>query len=87
MKTTDSQRHAKKISIYSAAVERVGFSKLESKLGGVAMNKFELAKDAHKRQQSDTIVADFLADAQQASEKELDIGYDEITVYDALKSF
>lgn len=84
---TDKQRHAKKIAVYVNAVEKVGFRKVEDQIGGVAANKFELAKDAHSRGQSEVIVSEFLSAAQETAEENLGIGCDEIDCYDALKSF
>lgn len=87
MQTTDTQRHTKKVSVYASAVSRIGFSKLEVKIGSQAVSKFELAQDALKRQQSPSIVADFLSSAQQYGDEFLGLGFDEVDVYDAMKSF
>lgn len=80
MNNVDRERHAKKIKIYTDAVDNVGFSNLEKAIGSLAAGKFELAADAHRRQQADYIVADFLADAQST------INDDDFDIYDILKS-
>ncbi|MGG2621603.1 hypothetical protein [Pseudomonas aeruginosa] len=76
----DRKRHAQKIATYIAAVERAGFAKVEAVIGSQAAGKFELASDAHRRQQADYIVADFLADAQSS------INDDDFDIYDVLRS-
>ena len=76
----DRQRHAKKIAIYSQAVQRAGFAKVETMIGSKAAGKFELAADAHHRQQADSIVADFLADAQAT------VADDDFDIYDVLRA-
>lgn len=76
----DRIRHAKKIETYTAAVQRAGFAKIEAMIGSVAAGKFELAADAHRRQQSDYIVADFLADAQAT------VNDDDHDIYDVLRA-
>src|SRR3990172_1219180 len=75
----DRARHAAKIATYAAAVERSGFRKVESMIGSFAAGKLELATDAHRRQQPDSIVADFLADAQSTV-------FDDHDIYDVLRA-
>ena len=76
----DRKRHAQKIATYTAAVERAGFAKVEAVIGSQAVGKFELAADAHRRQQADHIVADFLSDAQSS------VNDDDFDIYDVLRS-
>lgn len=76
----DRKRHAQKIATYTAAVERAGFAKVEAVIGSQAAGEFELAADAHRRQQADHIVADFLADAQSS------VNDDDFDIYDVLRS-
>lgn len=85
-KISDKIRHAGKVLIYSKAVEKVGFARVEKVIGGATANKFELAKDAMQRRQPDSIVADFLSDAQTCGEIYCYIGQDEIDIYEVLKS-
>lgn len=85
MGLTTKQRHAVKILSYSKAVERVGFSRVEQEIGRQAVGKFELATDAQRRGQSESIVADFLSDGQELAEKHCGIGHDEIDVYSVFK--
>ncbi|HBO5514553.1 TPA: hypothetical protein L4559_003446 [Pseudomonas aeruginosa] len=75
----DRKRHAQKIATFTAAVERAGFAKVEALIGSQAAGKFELAADAHRRQQADYIVADFLADAQSS------VNDDDFDIYDVLR--
>ncbi|MNF74859.1 hypothetical protein D3C85_693540 [compost metagenome] len=78
--SNDKARYAKKIAVYAKAVEKVGFNRVEAKIGSYAAGKFELAQDAFKRQQADYIVSDFLADAQST------INDDDYDICDVLKS-
>lgn len=81
----DRKRHERKIVEYKAAVSRVGFSLVESKIGEASANKFELASDAHSRHQHESIVADFLADAQDYGESFCGLDSDQ-DIYCVLKS-
>jgi len=65
----NKQRLFKSVDSYIKAVEKVGFVKVEKEVGCIAASKLELARDAFHRQQSDYIVAGFLANAQEAFDK------------------
>lgn len=75
----DRARHAEKIATYAAAVDRAGFAKVERMIGSFAAGKLELAQDAHRRQQPEIVVADFLADAQSTV-------FDDYDIYDVLRA-
>lgn len=82
---TDTQRHASKIRKFQAAVERVGFDKVEAKIGKGAASAFVCAADAQYRKQSPDIVGPMLSSAQERAYKHLELAFDE-DVYDILWS-
>lgn len=84
--TTDAQRHANKIRKFEAAVERAGVDRVSDKIGRGAFSSFECARDAQTRRQGETIIANFLADAQQRCEEFCGLQAPEEDVYGVLWS-
>lgn len=81
----NAQRYTGKINRFKSAIERAGTGLVQESLGRGAFSSFECAADALYRGQSETIVANFLADAQQRSEEFIGLQDDE-SVYDFLDS-
>lgn len=82
---TNQDRYAKKLAVYNKALAKVGYTKIEEKIGKVATYKLDMAQDAFKRQQAEYVVADFLAEAQEHGEKYSGIQPDEGDLYTILK--
>lgn len=80
---TNSQRYTGKINRFKAAIERAGTGLVQDSIGRGSFSSLECAADAFHRGQSEVIVANFLADAQQRAEDFIGLQDDE-SVYDFL---
>lgn len=84
--TPTKQRHNEKVHAFAYAIDRLGWNQVCMAVGDAAVSKLDLARDALNRGQHDSIVANFLADAQILGEKHCNIENDDVDIYDVLKS-
>ena len=82
---TNQERYVKKLAVYNQALNKVGYSKIEDKIGKLAASKLDMANDAFKRKQAEVIIATFLSEAQEYGEAFCGIQTDEGDLYTVLK--
>lgn len=85
---SDTNRLAAKVNSFVKALTKVSYSTIENRVSVVAAYKLDMARDALQRQQSETTIANFLADAQIAFDKHSDNydgSYDLYKALDKLK--